>query len=169
MCSIEGTQDERQRVGDHRQRADRLDTDEPPGGAVPHHHGDRAHIHRRQLEVPALAQLPHVGQPLLVGEVGVDGVAGVGEHAAVRQSLEHVPVEAGVPESLLPAGRVAGVPVDHRRTRALTGGTGAVTDRYNYDAFGRLLNQSGGTVNSYLFAGQQTDATTALRASKELP
>jgi RHS repeat-associated protein len=47
-------------------------------------------------------------------------------------------------------------------TRALTNASGAVTDRYVYDAFGRVLAQTGSTVNSYLFAGQQRDAATGL-------
>src|SRR5262249_4567742 len=47
-------------------------------------------------------------------------------------------------------------------TRALTNASGVVTDRGVYDAFGRMLAQSGSTVNSYLFAGQQRDATTGL-------
>jgi RHS repeat-associated protein len=42
--------------------------------------------------------------------------------------------------------------------RALTSSSGVVTDRYVYDAFGRLLAQSGTTVNSYLFAGEQFDS-----------
>jgi RHS repeat-associated protein len=47
-------------------------------------------------------------------------------------------------------------------TRALADASGAVTDRYVYDAFGRVIAQTGNTVNSYLFAGQQRDATTGL-------
>jgi RHS repeat-associated protein len=47
-------------------------------------------------------------------------------------------------------------------TRALTNGSGVVTDRYTYDAFGRMLQQTGNTVNAYLFAGQQRDAATGL-------
>ena len=47
-------------------------------------------------------------------------------------------------------------------TRALTNASGVVTDRYVYDAFGRMLSQTGNTVNSYLFAGQQRDAATGL-------
>lgn len=43
-------------------------------------------------------------------------------------------------------------------TRALTDASGVVTARYLYDAFGRILAQSGPTVNSYLFAGQQRDS-----------
>jgi len=47
-------------------------------------------------------------------------------------------------------------------TRALTNAGGVVTDRYVYDAFGRMIGQTGNTVNSYLFAGQQRDAATGL-------
>jgi RHS repeat-associated protein len=39
----------------------------------------------------------------------------------------------------------------------LTSALGAVTDRYSYDAFGRLLASSGTTVNRYLFTGEQFD------------
>ena len=44
--------------------------------------------------------------------------------------------------------------------RLLTDGTGAITDTYTYDAFGNLLAQTGTTVNSYLYNGQQYDANT---------
>jgi RHS repeat-associated protein len=47
-------------------------------------------------------------------------------------------------------------------TRALTDVSGTVTDRYLYDAFGRMLSQTGSTANSYLFAGQQRDSATGL-------
>jgi len=47
-------------------------------------------------------------------------------------------------------------------TRALTNASGIVTDRYVYDVFGRMLSQTGNTVNSYLFGGQQTDSSTGL-------
>jgi YD repeat-containing protein len=42
-------------------------------------------------------------------------------------------------------------------TRALTGPTGLVTDSYTYDAFGRLLGQTGTTTNLYLFTGEARD------------
>src|SRR5262249_13774072 len=42
-------------------------------------------------------------------------------------------------------------------TRALTDAAGAVTARYAYDAFGRILVHTGSTANTYLFAGQQRD------------
>ena len=43
-------------------------------------------------------------------------------------------------------------------TRALSGVDGALTDMYDYDAFGRVLHQTGTTENSYLFAGEQFDS-----------
>lgn len=45
-------------------------------------------------------------------------------------------------------------------TRVLTNSSGVVTDRYDYDAFGRILNQTGNTENLYLFAGEQRDFAT---------
>jgi RHS repeat-associated protein len=47
-------------------------------------------------------------------------------------------------------------------TRALTNASGVVTDRYVYDAFGRMIRQTGSTVNVYLFAGEQRDANVGL-------
>jgi RHS repeat-associated protein len=45
----------------------------------------------------------------------------------------------------------------HGSVRFLTSSTGAVTDTYDYDAFGNLLTQTGSTPNNYLFAGEQFD------------
>ncbi len=39
-------------------------------------------------------------------------------------------------------------------TRYLTNSLGAVTDSYDYDAFGSTLNQTGTTGNNYLFTGE---------------
>jgi large repetitive protein len=47
-------------------------------------------------------------------------------------------------------------------TRALSSSSGAVTDRYVYDASGRMLGQTGNTINTYLFAGQQRDSRLGL-------
>jgi RHS repeat-associated protein len=47
-------------------------------------------------------------------------------------------------------------------TRVLTNASGVVTDRYIYDAFGRMIGQSGSTLNVYLFAGEQRDANVGL-------
>ncbi len=45
----------------------------------------------------------------------------------------------------------------HGSTRALADGTGSITDRYSYDAFGVLLNRTGDIDNDYLYAGEQLD------------
>jgi RHS repeat-associated protein len=45
----------------------------------------------------------------------------------------------------------------HGSVRALTDPTGAVTDTYDYDAFGNLLHSTGTTPNNYLFSGEQFD------------
>ena len=50
----------------------------------------------------------------------------------------------------------------HGSVRALTGPTGAVTDTYDYDAFGNLLHSTGTTPNNYLFAGEQYDPALSL-------
>jgi RHS repeat-associated protein len=47
-------------------------------------------------------------------------------------------------------------------TRALVNQWRDTTDQYTYDAFGRLLGQTGNTPNAYLFAGEQRDGATGL-------
>jgi RHS repeat-associated protein len=42
--------------------------------------------------------------------------------------------------------------------RVLTNGAGAVTDTFDYDAYGNVLGRTGTTPNSYLYRGQQFDA-----------
>jgi RHS repeat-associated protein len=46
--------------------------------------------------------------------------------------------------------------------RFLTNSSGAVTDTYDYDAFGILIRQSGSTPNLYLYSGEQFDPDLAL-------
>ena len=46
--------------------------------------------------------------------------------------------------------------------RALADETGAITDRYDYDAFGDLTAKSGTTDNAYLYRGEQYDADLGL-------
>ncbi|MEJ2754521.1 MAG: RHS repeat-associated core domain-containing protein [Gammaproteobacteria bacterium] len=40
-------------------------------------------------------------------------------------------------------------------TRALSDATGSITDTYDYETFGTLLNKTGETANDYLFTGEQ--------------
>jgi RHS repeat-associated protein len=46
----------------------------------------------------------------------------------------------------------------HGSVRFLLSSTGAITDTYDYDAFGNLISQTGTTPNNYLFAGEQFDS-----------
>jgi RHS repeat-associated protein len=50
----------------------------------------------------------------------------------------------------------------HGSVRQLTNTSGAVTDTYDYDAFGNLINSTGSTPNNYLFAGEQYDPALGL-------
>ncbi len=50
----------------------------------------------------------------------------------------------------------------HGSVRQLTDSTGTVTDTYDYDAFGNLINQTGSTPNNYLFADEQYDPALSL-------
>lgn len=45
----------------------------------------------------------------------------------------------------------------HGSVRALTDLTGAVTDTYDYDAFGNIVHSTGTTPNNYLYSGEQYD------------
>lgn len=46
----------------------------------------------------------------------------------------------------------------HGSVRNLTNSAAQITDSYDYDAFGNLINRTGVTDNSYLYAGEQFDA-----------
>ncbi|MEO8435564.1 MAG: PKD domain-containing protein [Pyrinomonadaceae bacterium] len=46
----------------------------------------------------------------------------------------------------------------HGSVRLLTDATAAVTDTYDYDAFGTLISRTGTTSNDYLYTGEQFDA-----------
>jgi RHS repeat-associated protein len=46
--------------------------------------------------------------------------------------------------------------------RQLTNASGAITDKYDYDAFGNLLNKTGSIPNNYLYRGEQYDSDLGL-------
>jgi RHS repeat-associated protein len=50
----------------------------------------------------------------------------------------------------------------HGNVRLLTDATGAVTDTYDYDAFGNVISQAGTTPNVYLYSGEQNDSNLGL-------
>jgi RHS repeat-associated protein len=50
----------------------------------------------------------------------------------------------------------------HGNVRVLTDTTGAITDRYDYDAFGNINSQAGTTPNVYLYSGEQNDPNLSL-------
>ncbi len=50
----------------------------------------------------------------------------------------------------------------HGSVRFLSNSAGTVTDTYQYDAFGRLINITGSTPNSFLYSGEQYDANLGL-------
>ena len=50
----------------------------------------------------------------------------------------------------------------HGSVRQLTNETGAVTDTYAYDAFGKLIARTGTTPNRYLYAGERFDEDLGL-------
>lgn len=50
----------------------------------------------------------------------------------------------------------------HGSVRTLTNEAGRVTDRYSYDAYGKLLKKEGDTENEFLYTGEQYNANTGL-------
>jgi RHS repeat-associated protein len=50
----------------------------------------------------------------------------------------------------------------HGSVRQLTDASGAVTDTYAYDAFGKVVAQTGSTPNAYLYRGERYDADLGL-------
>jgi RHS repeat-associated protein len=54
----------------------------------------------------------------------------------------------------------------HGSVRFLTNPAGAVTDTYDYDAFGNLISSTGATPNNYKYAGQQFDPNLNLYYSR---
>ncbi|WP_377479990.1 MAG: polymorphic toxin-type HINT domain-containing protein [Microcoleus anatoxicus] len=79
------------------------------------------------------------------GQVTADYTHGLGLVSAVRNNREGFYHTDGIGS-----------------TRAITDSVGLITDRYTYDAFGGLLNQTGTFGNSFQFAGEQRDGSTGL-------
>ncbi|MGH7942508.1 MAG: hypothetical protein ACREFR_15700, partial [Limisphaerales bacterium] len=50
----------------------------------------------------------------------------------------------------------------HGNVRFLMNINGSITDTYTYDAFGNLINSTGGTTNDYLYCGLQYDWVSGL-------
>ena len=50
----------------------------------------------------------------------------------------------------------------HGSTRLLSDETGAISDRYDYDAYGVLIERSGSSENEFLYTGEGYDETTGL-------
>ena len=50
----------------------------------------------------------------------------------------------------------------HGSVRQLTDTSSSVTDTYDYDAFGNLINRTGSTSNDYLYSGEQFDSDLGL-------
>ena len=50
----------------------------------------------------------------------------------------------------------------HGSIRHLTDSEGVITDSYVYDSWGNLISSTGGTINNYLYCGEQYDSTTGL-------
>ena len=53
-------------------------------------------------------------------------------------------------------------PDAHGNTRMLTNGAGAITDSYDYDAYGNANGAAGSTENPYRYSGQRLDADSGL-------
>ncbi len=51
----------------------------------------------------------------------------------------------------------------HSGVRHLSDETGAVTDSYTYDAYGKTLQAAGSTQNNYLYRGEQSDPTLGMQ------
>ncbi len=57
----------------------------------------------------------------------------------------------------------------HVSVRRLFSSTGAITDTYDYDAFGNLIASTGTTPNNYLFAGERFDPALGLYCKRPTP
>jgi hypothetical protein len=51
----------------------------------------------------------------------------------------------------------------HSGVRLLIDGSGAVTDTWDYDAFGNGIARTGANANDFMYRGEQADATLGLQ------
>ncbi len=100
----------------------------------------------------------------IVGEVNPTGYAQVfaelsGTNSLVRGYMWGLQLEAqrDFSDGTF-IGRISYYGLDgHGSVRYLTNPNGAITDTYDYDAFGNQISSTGTTFNNYLFAGEQFD------------
>jgi RHS repeat-associated protein len=98
--------------------------------------------------------LSPTGYPQVVEEVVSGAVARRYTYGLARISQDQVIESVWTPSFYQYDGRGT--------VRMLTNAAGAVTDAYEYDAFGNLLDHTGTTPNNYLYRGEQWDPDLSL-------
>jgi len=91
------------------------------------------------------------GFPQVIAETSSDGTM-----RTYTYGLERISQQQFTPNSGSPATSFY-LYDGHQSVRSLANPAGAVTDTYDYDAFGNLIDRTGPTANNYLFAGEQFD------------
>ena len=86
----------------------------------------------------------------------------VEEISCAGRSTESIPTASTASARARPSGTSFYGYDGHGSVRLLTDATGAVTDRYDYDAFGNIISQAGSTPNVYLYSGEQNDPNLGL-------
>ena len=103
---------------------------------------------RVSARIPAAVQAPaRTGLPQVLRET--DDFGGARADYVYGGRLLISQLRTGATSFYLPDGQ--------RSTRALMDTAGTITDTYDYDAFGQLLERNGTTTNSYLYTGEQLD------------
>jgi RHS repeat-associated protein len=97
------------------------------------------------------------GYAQVVEEIGGTGVQRAYTYGLQRINQSRIVSGSGAPSFYGYDGTEGGGTV-----RLLTDSTGTVTDTYDYDAFGNVVNSTGTTPNSYRYGGEQYDADLGL-------